>query len=229
VKRVLTYILLLALLPALSAGCGGAPTPPPGPTATTLAATEMPQPEPTPSSPPASLAPPAEPSPAPKPAGSFMRYENEDLNVRLEVPEEWEISERLTQNTVLFVTPATPIEGEFRSNVSIAVQVLASPQTSLQAYTEAFLAQAPNLLTDFRLLASEPVILAGRPAQRVVYAATQNGLALQWLQVWALEGDRAYIVTYTAEESRFDQFLTEIHYIISTIEVQSGQEANPEA
>jgi hypothetical protein len=219
VKRVLACMLLLALVPVLSAGCGDTSTASPQSTTAAPAATEVPFDEPTSTSPPATQAPPIELSPAAKPAGSFVSYENEELDLHIEYPEEWQIAERQTLQTILFVSPETEVEGAFRSNVSIGVQVLVSPQMSLQDYTDAFLSQAPAQLAGFRLLESEPAILAGNPGQRVVYAATQDGLALQWLQVWMLEGGRAYITTYTAEERTFDQFLAEAQYMIATLSV----------
>jgi hypothetical protein len=225
VKRTLIYALLFALVPALLAGCGGTPTALPEPTASLPAATEAPTAEPTATSLPPTPAPPAEATPASKPAGSFSGYESEDLGFSLEYPEAWQIVERQSLNTVAFVTSASGVEGEFRANLSVGVQDLGSPQISLQAYSDLFLQQAPAQIDSFELIESEPALLDGLPAHRVVYSGMQYGLPLQWLQVWTLAGGRAYIVTYTAEVSPFDEFLDEVHYIISTIEIAPGEEA----
>ena len=224
-KRTFIYALLFALVPALLAGCGATPTALPEPTATLPAATQAPTAEPTATSPPPTPAPPAEASPAPRPAGSFSDYESADLGFSLEYPEAWQIVERQSLNTVGFVTPASGVEGEFRANLSVGVQDLGSPQISLQAYTDLFLQQAPAQIDSFELIESGPALLAGLPAHRVVYSGMQYGLPLQWLQVWTLAGGRAYIVTYTAEVVPFDEFLDEVHYTISTIEIAPGEEA----
>jgi hypothetical protein len=216
VKRILTYVSLLILVPALLAGCG--PTAAPPPTATAPPPTAEP-PTPTPTTPPPTAAPPAEASPAPRPEGAFVHYESEAFGFALEHPEAWDIVERERLNTILFVVPGTGVEGEFRANLNVGVQEAAPPLDSLGAYTDAFLDAAPDQIDDFELLSSEPALLDGRPAHRVVYTGSQTGLPLKWLQVWALDAGRAYIVTYTAEPTIFDRHLPQAEYVISTIEI----------
>lgn len=228
-------VLMLALVPGLLAGCGPtaapspqAPTPPPA-TATPVASPTPPPP----TEPPPTLAPPVEASPAPRPEGAFVRYRSETLGFAIEQPEDWDFVERERFNTVLFVAPGTGVEGEFRANLSVGVQDVAPPLDSLQAYTDAFLDQAPGQINEFELLSSEPALLDSRPARRVVYTGDQTGLPgdeeglpLKWLQVWALDGGRVYIVTYTARPALFDKYLPQTAYMISTFEIAPAPEAS---
>jgi hypothetical protein len=218
---MLIYVLLLALVPALLAGCAPTATPSPQPP-TAPPPTATPAATPTP---PPTAAPPAEASPAPRPEGSFVRYGSEPFGFGLEHPEAWDIVEREQLNTVLFVVPGTGVEGEFRANLSVGVQEVAPPLDSLGAYTGAFLDAAPDQIDEFDLVSSEPALLDGRPAHRVIYAGNQVGLPLKWLQVWALDGGRAYIVTYTAEPAAFGRYLPQAEYMISTLEIAPAPEA----
>lgn len=234
-KRILRYVTILALVPALLAACGPtaelspqAPTAPPA--TATLAASPT---SPPPTEPPPTLAPPAEASPAPRPEGTFVRYHSETLGFAIEQPEGWDFVERERFNTVLFVAPGTGVEGEFRANLSVGVQDVAPPLDSLQAYTDAFLDQAPGQINEFELLSSEPALLDGRPAYRVVYTGDQTGLPgdeeglpLKWLQVWALDGGQVDIVTYTARPALFDKYLPQAEYMISTLEIALAPEAS---
>jgi hypothetical protein len=223
VKRILTCVSLFILVPALLAGCGSTAAPPA--TATAPPPTVEP-PTPTPTTPPPTAAPPAEASPAPRPEGAFERYQSETLGFAIEQPQDWTVVERERVNTILFVVPDTGVEGEFRTNLSVGVHEAAPPLDALGAYTDAFLAQAPDQITDFRLLESEPALLDGRPAHRVVYTGSQTGMDLKWLQVWALDAGRAYIVTYTAEPDRYALHLPQTAYMISSLDIAPAPEAS---
>jgi len=214
----LIYGLILILVPALLAGCGPTATPSPLPPT-------APPPTATPAPPTPTAAPPAEASPAPQPADAFVWYQSEMFGFGIEHPEAWDIVERERFNTVLFLVPGTGVEGEFRTNLSVGVQEVQAPLDSLAAYTGAFLDAAPDQIDGFELLSSEPALLDGQPAHRVIYTGSQTGLPLKWLQVWALDDGRAYIVTYTAEPDRYALHLAQVEYMISALEIAPAPEA----
>jgi len=199
VKRVIRYGLLLIVLTVWLVGCGQAPTPEPTATAR-LEPTEVP--------------PTAAPL-APAPARELSVYED-SAYFTLEYPADWEIVERPSQNSVIFLTPQAGGEGVFRENVGILRQELDDPSTTVGTYTREFLAAAPQMVDGYALVTSEPARLSGLPAHRVIYGGSQNGVALGWLQVWTISDGNAYVLTYTGDPDGFETFLDDANGIVES-------------
>jgi hypothetical protein len=201
VKRVFLFLLLVALTPALLGACGAVPTA---------------QPTPTPTAEPTALPPTAEPAtPSPAPAGELAVYDANEFFV-LEYPAAWEIVERATENSVLFVSPQTAGDDLFRENVGVLRQELVDESTTVGEYTREFLAAAPDTIDNYELVSSEPMRLSGLPAHRVIYGGTQGGVMLGWMQVWTISGGNAYILTYTGDPAGFETFLDDANAIITS-------------
>ena len=200
-KRVFLFRLLVALTPALLGACGAAPTA---------------EPTPTPTAEPTAVPPTAEPAtPSPAPAGELAVYDASEFFL-LEYPAAWEIVERATEKSVLFVSPQTTGDDLFRENVGVLRQELADESTTVGDYTREFLDAAPDTIDNYELVSSEPMMLSGRPAHRVIYAGSQGGVMLGWMQVWTISGGNAYILTYTGDPAGFETFLDDANAIIAS-------------
>ena len=104
---------------------------------------------------------------------------------------------------VTFLSPSEGPDDRFRENVNVLVQDLPFSTMTLRQYTETSLSQATSQIPDLKLLSSNPTLLADREAQRVTYSGQQGGHFLEWEQVWLVDRGRAYVITLTAELSRF--------------------------
>jgi len=104
---------------------------------------------------------------------------------------------------VTFLSPSDGPDDRFRESVNVLVQDLPFSMMTLRQYTDTSLSQATGQIPDFTLLSSNPTLLADREAQRVIYRGQQAGYDLEWEQVWLVDRGRAYVVTLTAELSRF--------------------------
>lgn len=131
-------------------------------------------------------------------------------------PAAWEVIEKETTPTVLFVALKTADGDPFRENVGVTRQALADQATTVETYTDEFLTLAPEMLDDYVLVSSQSATLAGLPAHRVIYTGSQNGMPLQWLQVWTVTGGQAYILTYTADPAEFQTYLADADALISS-------------
>ena len=61
--------------------------------------------------------------------------------------------------------------------------------------------------------------LAQQPAYKIVYSGEQSGKKLKIMEVFTLKGKKkAYIMTYTAEENHFDEFLEDVENMINSFE-----------
>ena len=87
-------------------------------------------------------------------------------------PAAWEVIEKETTPTVLFVALKTADGDPFRENVGVTRQALADQATTVETYTDEFLILAPEMLDGFVLVSSESAMLAGLPAYCVVYTGS---------------------------------------------------------
>lgn len=77
---------------------------------------------------------------------------------------------------------------------------------TLQKYDEISLAQAPTLITDFKLIAHGDAEISGIPAKTVVYTGRQGVFRLKFMQLYLLADAKAYVITFTVEESRYGDY-----------------------
>ncbi|HYT79627.1 MAG TPA: hypothetical protein VEQ37_10305 [Actinomycetota bacterium] len=97
----------------------------------------------------------------------------------------------------------SPLEGssdDFRENV--IVQTLPDKMT-LDEYTKLSLDQAPKLITGLDLLDQGSTILAPSPARHVHYRGQQGVFRLEIRQVWTVQDENAFVLTYSAEREQY--------------------------
>ena len=93
----------------------------------------------------------------------------------------------------------------------IGVQNLLPSRMTLQDYTKSTLNSYRNQSDTIKILESSPTTLGGQPAHRIVYTDdTVKGNKLKNIQVWTvINNSKAYVVTFTSEESKFADYLPE--------------------
>ena len=57
-----------------------------------------------------------------------------------------------------------------------------------------------------RILSEESTTLSGLKAEKLTYSGSQGGFKLKWMQVYTIKNNRAYILTYTAQEASFNKY-----------------------
>lgn len=67
-----------------------------------------------------------------------------------------------------------------------------------------------------KLLESNTTILAGIPGYKIVFTSIQG---LKTMQVWTIKNDKAYIITYVAQEEDYEKELQVAQKIIDSFEI----------
>ncbi|MGB0864191.1 MAG: hypothetical protein ACPGXZ_14805 [Saprospiraceae bacterium] len=125
----------------------------------------------------------------------------------IQYPQDWTLDEsgQMMTSFILF----SPLESDydlFKENVNLVIQDLAAygmANMSLDSYVELSLSQMPNIIENYTLSSSERKTKNGKTYQEVVYTGVQMGYMLKWKQrVW-LEDSKAYVLTFTGEETKF--------------------------
>ena len=96
----------------------------------------------------------------------------------------------------------------------ISVEPLTQPM-SLDKYTKSYIAAITQPSSSKpKIIRSVPTILAHKPAHKVIYTYEDRNLKLKSMSVWTLINNQAYILTYTAEASKYAKFLTPVEEVM---------------
>jgi serine/threonine-protein kinase len=120
---------------------------------------------------------------------------------------------------VMFLSQQEDPFDQFRENVNLFIEHLPQPMTVEQvaaANRETMLQQMP---INFVQEATKDT-LGSLPAYRVAYTGPLGQLAGKWLQYYAVKGNKAYTLTYTAEAPKYQKFLGLVQQIIASLEIK---------
>ena len=141
-------------------------------------------------------------------AGSdFATYENQNYKLSFQYPTNWKVAEGFMGTVVVFLSPLENADDKFSENVNLVTEDLtAYPGMTLEKYMEINLAQLPSFVTDYKLVARENSLVSGTSATALIYTGRQGIFQLKFLQVFIVADNRAYVLTFTAEEAQYKKY-----------------------
>ncbi len=148
---------------------------------------------------------------------NFVTYESAPDNVRIMYPKEWEKMEDYQNTVVLFRSPPEDDTDVFQENLNIVVGT--SSSTDLEKFTDANIEEIEKSFTDVKLVSNTSTTLAGVAAREVVFTLEQKDYTIKLMQIYALKEGNAYVITYTAEEDAYSEYLTTARAMIATFEI----------
>lgn len=165
-------------------------------------------------------------------AGSnFTNYTNPQYGFSLLYPSSW-VSEEIplgTDLTLLISFSLPPTEfGEFIS-VYMAVKNLTGNNTSLKQFAdqEISLLKKPPAATSptegasaRTILESKPTAISGNTqAHKVVYSEKVSGTLSKIMEIYAVNGDKGYILSYLADTAIYDKYLPIAQRMINSFQI----------
>jgi hypothetical protein len=131
----------------------------------------------------------------------------EEEDYWIQYPKDWELSQSGQMGTKFMLFSALENdEDKFRENVNLLTQDLGSNKVDLDQYTEISEKQIKTMLTNCTVYESTRIKNAGGECQKLVYAADQGTLRLKFEQLYWIENDIVYVLTFTFQESKFSSF-----------------------
>ena len=122
-------------------------------------------------------------------------------------PADWELDKSGQMGTSFIIF--SPVESEtdrFKENVNLLEQNLAGKNIDLGQYTKITEEQVRTLLKNSTLLESKRIKKGNKECQHFVYTADQGILHLRFEQYCWIENDTAYILTFTCEQSKIEDY-----------------------
>lgn len=126
----------------------------------------------------------------------------------IQYPSNWELKENV-QTAIPFIL-FSPLEGagdKFRENINLVVQDLSGQKMDLKKYVEVSEKQVKELIKNSRIIESKRVKKGTNEFHKIIYTGNSNNFLLQFEQHYYIVKEKAYVLTYTAEQSKFESFL----------------------
>jgi serine/threonine-protein kinase len=156
----------------------------------------------------------------------FLTYESSNFfMIRMKYPKGWVIDRKedgFTGDVAKFFPRQNNDSKSFQPELSVEMHDL-KKSISLPDYTNSRVNEITQFLTSPRIHESHSTKLANLPAHKVVYTGKQEQYNVKMMAVWTVKDNKkAYIVTYTAEESQYDTFLEAAQAMINSFEIRES-------
>jgi serine/threonine-protein kinase len=146
--------------------------------------------------------------------------QHEATNYSINYPDNWELSQpgHPGPEFILF-SELTSTDDNFKENINLLTQDLTNQPVDLDRFVEISEEQAVTLVPDGNILLSERKKANGLEFHRMIYTGTTGGFQLKFEQYFWVEGNSAYVLTFTAEEDQAEIFESIVNEIFKTFKL----------
>lgn len=144
---------------------------------------------------------------------------HEGTNYELSYPETWQIT-TISNSTVdvIFRSPKESGDDPFLENFNIILQDI--NDMSLEEYTKLSVAQINEFINEAEILSNEENTINGNTCYTIIYTGKPGALNLQYRQDYYIVNGIAYVVTFTSEQSRFEDYQSISEKIFNSFEIR---------
>ncbi len=151
-----------------------------------------------------------------QPTNHFQAYQSQADNFSIQFPGGWTFQENVYGASVMFFSPLAK-DDTLRENLGIVKKELDKEYTLTEYYT-ATQPELQKLIPNFTEVSNETIQINGIDAQKLIYKGTQGDVKLQREQVYLIKNKVVYIITYTATEDTFDEYIKDVDTTIRSLE-----------
>ena len=151
----------------------------------------------------------------------FLTYEDITTGVSIQFPSNWEKSVNLN-NFVTFRAPPETDTRVYPAALGLKIQELTSQNVPLQEVTKVQMSELKKTNPDLKISESSSTTLAGKPAHKVVFSATDNNqVKRKALQLWTVVDNKAILITYKAQPDKYSSYLPTIEKMINSFQIKN--------
>lgn len=154
---------------------------------------------------------------------SFCSCSQEDFKTlddeayTIQYPETWEVNQSGQMGMSFGLFSPIKFEGDmFRENVNLVIQDLAASPMDLTEYVNVSTKQIRTMILDSEILKSKTI----GNYQQMIYTGTMGQFKLKFLQNYWIDNGKAYILTFTAEQSEYDNYEKVATQIMDTFKIK---------
>lgn len=135
-------------------------------------------------------------------------YTHSNKTYKIDYPMAWKLDTTANNYGVSFFLFA-PLENDsdtFRENINLIVQDPGEEKITLEEFVKISTDQIKNMLSASAILRSEKITSGGKEGWKIIYEGNQSKKELKWQQYYWVVDNKAYVLTFTAEQSSYSLF-----------------------
>ena len=156
---------------------------------------------------------------------NYKLFRSTPLGFSMEYPSFWSKSTDNANGLAVFLTPTEGYSDDYNESVSVRRFTLdMEGEDAYNNYVKGYVAQLESTLKNYKLVSETDTTLGGQPAYQIVYESTDakegsdTTSEMRFMQIFAQQGEKVYVVTYMAEFTSYSYFLTNVESMISTFQ-----------
>jgi hypothetical protein len=150
-------------------------------------------------------------------ATAFQTDSLKNFSYSIDVPENWTVKDGCTEADCSFLAPQDNNQDTFLENINITVVDAPAKNYSAEKYTDFSIGYLPTVVENFELL--ERVKLPEN-ASRITYKGLKSGYHQTWKQYYFIKSSKMYIVTFTAETPKVEEYILKIQSTLDSFKVK---------
>ncbi len=157
-----------------------------------------------------------------KPTTNFLPYVNSTYGIKLQYLSSWGKEENGTrQDTETDVVTFSPPAINSNASLDISIDDISDEKgIALAQYASSGVSDLKQSLKNFNLVGlTTNNVLAGLPAYKSIYTYVDQNTIFKDMEIGAIKGDKAYILTYEAGTNEYDKYLPIIEEMINSFQI----------
>ncbi|HET7283581.1 MAG TPA: PsbP-related protein [Nitrososphaeraceae archaeon] len=152
----------------------------------------------------------------------LLPYVNSTYGIKLQYPSSWDREENGTrQDTETDVVTFSPPAITSNASLDISIDDISDEKgIALAQYANNGINDLKQSLKNFKLVGlSTNSVLTGLPAYKSLYTYADQNTIFKDMEIGAIKGDKAYILTYEAGMNEYDKYLPIIQEMINSFQI----------
>lgn len=128
-------------------------------------------------------------------------------NYSIQYPSNWELNlQEIMGISFYLMAPLESKDDKFRENVNLIIENLTGYDIDLNAYVELSTRKLETLITNFKSIDNKKMKSGSNEYQRFEYTGEQGIYKLHFVQCVWVKDNKAFILSLTAEQSKFPDY-----------------------
>ena len=153
---------------------------------------------------------------------NLLTYQNSTFGIKIQYPSSWDKEENGTQqDTETDIVTFYPPASDSNASLDVSVDDISDEKgVSLAQYAHDGLSDLKDSLQNFKSIGlTTNNILAGLPAYKSLYTYVDGKTTFKDMEMGAIKGDKAYIITYEGGTDEFDRYLPTVQQMINSFQI----------
>jgi eukaryotic-like serine/threonine-protein kinase len=162
-------------------------------------------------------------------SSNFLTYDNPTYKLKMQYPADWTVSTNALptySGVVAFYSPLQNLQDILPAELSLSITTYLQP-ISMDEYTQTTLAALDQ--QGIQVSDSSDFTLAGKPGHRIVFSPPEPRgqgsqdvpqVSISIMQTWTTIGNKVYLLSYSAEDSKFQKYLPIVEQMLKSVQVQ---------